>query len=181
MKEEFETVKKLPFIKSFFLSDDGQFPNSAYPVLLYKEILDLNTLRPAAKIEALFAKNDWSNFWRNGIFDYLHYHSITHEVMGMYSGKTTVLLGGTKGLELEFEKGDVLILPAGIAHRNLRPENKIKCVGAYPAGRGYDIQYGKRGERPQTDLNIKRAIFPLQDPVFGKQNGIPLCWKYQNR
>ncbi|HTB32104.1 MAG TPA: cupin domain-containing protein [Bacteroidia bacterium] len=162
---------------SYLLNDDGQFPNSIYPVLLYKGILNVPFFRPAAFIETLFKQNGWSNFWRAGIYEYLHYHSNTHEVMGVYKGKTTLLLGGLKGMKLEIEKGDVLIIPAGVAHQNLNSENKVKCVGAYPGGIKYDMKYGKPDERPQSDKNIKNVDMPMNDPVFGRFNGISEYWK----
>ncbi len=57
-------------------------------------------------------KNNWSNSWRNGIFNFHHYHSITHEVLGVHSGNAKVLLGGDRGILINAEKGDVIIIPA---------------------------------------------------------------------
>ncbi len=162
---------------TYLLDDDGQFPNSKYPVLLYKGILKIPFFRPAAYIKKLFKQNGWANFWRAGIYEYNHYHSNTHEAMGAYKGRTTPLLGGLNGVKVEIEKGDVLILPAGVAHQNLNSEHKVKCVGAYPKGIKYDMKYGKPEERPQADKNIKNVAIPLNDPVFGRFNGIQEYWK----
>ncbi len=35
----------------------------------------LRSLDPAAVWEALFESNGWGDTWRDGIYDYLHYHS----------------------------------------------------------------------------------------------------------
>src|SRR5207253_241076 len=115
---------------AYTIKDDGTFPNSELPVLLYKGVLDLPALFPAAHVENLFKSNHWRNSWKSGVFTYHHYHSITHEVLGIYKGKTTLLLGGENGSEIAVEKGDVLIIPAGVAHKNLGNEDDIACVGA---------------------------------------------------
>jgi hypothetical protein len=68
------------------VQDDGIFPNSPLPALLYKAILDIPRLFPATYVKHLFEQNNWSNSWDSGIFEYHHYHSITHEVLGIYAG-----------------------------------------------------------------------------------------------
>jgi hypothetical protein len=49
---------------------------------------------PAAVLEVLFEKNGWGGAWRNGIYDYVHYHPRTHEVLGLASGTARVQFGG---------------------------------------------------------------------------------------
>lgn len=160
--------------EQIFLEDNGTFPNSHLPVLFYKGVLTIPVLFPATSVRYLFEKNNWSNSWDSGIFEYHHYHSTTHEVLGIYSGGTVLRLGGDKGRKLRVEKGDVLIIPAGVAHKNLDGES-VGVVGAYPDGGKYDMNYGKPPERPQTDRNIKEVPLPGTDPVFGL-NGLPVIW-----
>src|ERR1700749_4869793 len=102
-------------IEQIVLQDDGIFPNSRLPVLHYKGVLDIPLLFPATHVQHLFEENGWSNSWDAGIFEYHHYHSITHEVLGIYSGSTTIQLGGEQGQKLTIEKGDVVIIPAGVS------------------------------------------------------------------
>lgn len=168
--------KKYRLLK-YHLKDDGKFPNNHLPVLLYKDVLDLPALLPAAFIKRLFARHHWSNSWKSGVFTYHHYHSITHEVMGVYKGKTQLMLGGSYGVKITIQKGDVLIIPAGVAHKNLGKENDVKCVGAYPGGRDYDMNYGKPEERKHAIENIKKVPLPDLDPVFGLHGELQLCWK----
>src|SRR5688572_6882276 len=114
-------MKKRPTeysVEHYFLKDDGIYPNSQLPVLLYKGVLHLPPFFTAAYVKRIFRRNRWYNSWIYGIFEYHHYHSITHEVIGVIKGKTTMQLGGKKGIELQVEKGDVLIIPAGVAHKN---------------------------------------------------------------
>ncbi len=41
------------------------------------------SLDPAAVWEAIFESNGWGDSWRGEIYDYLHYHSRIHEVLGI--------------------------------------------------------------------------------------------------
>ena len=164
-------------IEKYFLQDDGIFPNSRLPVLYYPGILKLPGLFPAAFIKKLFYENGWSNAWKSGIYTFHHYHSNTHEVMGVYKGGTTVQLGGERGITLQLKKTDVLIIPAGVAHRNMEKEKSIKCVGAYPGGVQYDMKFGSGNDRPAADLTIENVPKPTADPVYGrKQIGLLTLW-----
>lgn len=157
------------------LQDDGRFPNSTLPALLYKDALKIPFLFPATYVTHIFAKNNWTNAWDSGVFEYHHYHSTTHEVLGIYDGKTTLQLGGDDGAAVTVEKGDVLVIPAGVAHKNLGKENDISCIGAYPDGRDYDMNYGRPGERPGTDRNIAALPLPATDPLLGA-GGLTGIW-----
>lgn len=169
-------MEKKVNIQQFNLHDDALFPNSRLPVLLYKSVLDIPLIASAIHVKNCFEKNGWYNSWDAGIFQYHHYHS---EVLGIYSGKPTLQLGGEKGMMVKIEKGDVLIIPAGVAHKNLGEENDVGVVGAYPDGRDYDMNYGKPGERPQTDENISQVPLPNKDPV-GLEAGIMKLWNIEN-
>lgn len=157
-------------------SDNGDFPGNRLPVIHYKQALRLPLFFKGRFVKRLFAHHQWSNAWKSGIFTYSHYHSTSHEVLGFISGRTSVLLGGSNGHTIEVEEGDVLIIPAGVAHKNLGSEYQVKCIGAYPDGRDYDINTGQRGERPQTDYNIMALPLPTEDPIFGPHNGLPKIW-----
>ena len=165
----------------FHLQDDGVFPNSHLPALLYKHVLELPDASPADHIIQLFHDNDWRNSWKNGIYDYHHYHSNTHEVLAAYEGNTVVLLGGDNGEKILFEKGDVLIIPAGVAHKNLTPENNFSCVGAYPDGKNYNMNYGKKEERDNSLSRILSVPLPLKDPVFGPYGELLNLWEENNK
>lgn len=164
-------------IEQLILQDDGIFPNSHHPALLYKAALDIPVLFPGTHVRHLFEKNGWSNSWDAGIFEYHHYHSVTHEVLGIYKGQTKLQLGGVGGPVIFIEKGDVLVIPAGVAHKNLGAENDVSVIGAYPNGRDYDMNYGRPGERPGADKNISKVPVRVNDPVFGRDKGLFKIWK----
>jgi uncharacterized protein YjlB len=146
------------------------FPNNSLPILLYPKVLHLPRLFPALAVRKLFQKNNWGNNWKQGIYT-------SHEVLGVCKGEALLLLGGEQGVTLFVEEGDVLIIPAGVAHMNLGEEKDVICVGGYPDGKDYDMNYGKKSERPATDENIASVTLPLTDPVFGKKDGLLKLWK----
>jgi uncharacterized protein YjlB len=164
-------------LQKIHVNATATFPNSKFPVLHYKGVLDIPLFFPAKYISDLFEQHNWSNSWDAGIFDYHHYHSNVHEALGVYGGSTTVMLGGEGGVEVFLEKGDVLIIPAGVAHKNMGKENDISCVGAYPYGQDYDMNYGKPEERERAAQNLIKTPIPETDPVSGAEGLLPEIWE----
>jgi uncharacterized protein YjlB len=159
------------------LTDDGVFPNNAQlPLIVYREAVSLPDRDPATGFEDLFEANHWPPAWRYGIFDYHHYHSTAHEVLGIFRGHATIQFGGDQGITLSVSKGDVVIIPAGVAHKNLDCSRDFRAVGAYPTGQRPDTRYGKPGERPQVDANIAQVPLPQADPVFGDRGALIAQW-----
>jgi len=66
--------------------DDGIVPNNPMPFLVYKGAVAVANDHPEKTIERLFGANGWGDMWRNGIFDYLHYHATVHEALGIARG-----------------------------------------------------------------------------------------------
>jgi len=98
-------------------ADDGLVPNNPKPFLVYQQAVDVNNDHPEKTIEGLFGANGWGAMWRNGVYDYLHYHATVHEALGVARGRARVRFGGDEGKELEIAAGDVAILPAGTGHQ----------------------------------------------------------------
>jgi uncharacterized protein YjlB len=161
-----------------YLTADKNIPNNDLPLLIYKDALTLNQsdIQNAITIEKLFRKNDWRPSWRDGIHDFHHYHSTAHEVLGIYSGHAKVQFGGSLGVIQEVSKGDIIVIPAGVAHKNLSCSDDFQCVGAYPTGQDYDIKYGEEDERAEAEHNIMMVALPTHDPVFGKQGPLEKWW-----
>jgi uncharacterized protein YjlB len=117
----------------FRFKDDGVIPNHPkWPLVLYRSPLRFpNSLDPAALLEDLFERNGWNDSWRDGIYDYVHYHSRTHEVLGIARGNARVQFGGPQGRTLALKAGDVAILPAGTGHQSVAASKDFLVVGAY--------------------------------------------------
>jgi uncharacterized protein YjlB len=172
-----ERLTQEPKVGVHLLQDDGQFPNNdKLPLLVYQGALKLLQANPAATIEALFRENRWGGSWRNGVYGFHHYHSTAHEVLGVYGGWARVQLGGEQGVVLSIECGDVVIIPAGVAHKNVEASAEFVVVGAYPLQQRPDMKYGKPGERPQADESIARIPLPQGDPVYGAQGPLADHW-----
>lgn len=158
------------------LKDDGTFPNSMYPALVYKNVFSLGSDANPSIIEEILKANNWTNNWRGTVMKEHHYHSITHEVLAVYNGTCHLQLGGEEGIEFTIEKGDAIVIPAGVAHKNLGESEGFACVGGYPDGLDYDMKYGKAGERPEADHNIANLTMPGCDPVFGSDGPLLQHW-----
>jgi len=156
--------------------DDGSIPNSPLPLLVYTFAFPVSDSL-ADVMEETFASHNWTNSWRNGVYPYHHYHSITHEVVGVYRGSAIFQMGGDKGELIEVEAGDVLVIPAGVGHKMLSQSDDFAVLGAYPNGKDYDLLTGQEGERPKADENIAAVPLPETDPVLGKEGGIAEYWK----
>jgi uncharacterized protein YjlB len=106
---------------TFHFKDDGIIPNhQKWPLVIYRGAVRFpEKLDPAAVFEELFENNGWGDSWRNGIYDYVHYHSRIHEVLGIARGEGNVQFGGHLGRTLKLKAGDVAVLPAGTGHQCL--------------------------------------------------------------
>jgi uncharacterized protein YjlB len=160
-----------------YFEDDGVFPNNPkLPLVLYRSPVRLpDDLDPAAVFEELFARNGWGGSWRDGIYDYTHYHSRIHEVLGIARGRARVQLGGPKGRVFALKAGDVAILPAGTGHKCLKASRDFLVVGAYPPKGRYDECTGVE-ERDRALKTIPKVAKPRRDPVYGT-DGLPQLWR----
>ena len=136
-----------------------------FPVLIYRGV----DVDDADAARALFASHGWGGSWVNGIFDFHHFHSTSHEALAIVSGTATVELGGPQGEAFEVSAGDVLVLPAGTGHRRAAARDGFTVVGAYPAGQeDYDL---RREADAAAIARIEALPAPQEDPVGGE--GVP--------
>jgi uncharacterized protein YjlB len=165
--------------KTFRFKDDGSIPNNPeLPVVLYPQAVQLKRAQdPAAVFETLFEASQWGESWRNGVYDYVHYHSSIHEVLGIARGRARLRLGGDKGDELDVTAGDVLILPAGTGHQCLMESEDFVVVGAYPPDGEYDLCRGSKQEHGKALKTIPSVPRPKSDPVYGKTGSLIRLWR----
>jgi len=162
-----------PILENF--AEDGVFPNSRLPLLIYRSAIAPQNVTPEA-LEALFANNGWPPQWRSGIYAFHHFHSTSHEALGVAAGEAHLMLGGPKGREFDVSAGDVVVIPAGVGHRRLSATTNFLVVGAYPPGQHWDLLKGEPGERPKADHNIAKVPMPATDPVGGKGGALIRAW-----
>jgi uncharacterized protein YjlB len=131
----------------------------SFPVLIYRDVA-------AEDVRAVFAEHGWGGSWVDGVFDFHHFHSTSHEVLGVIAGEATLDLGGPQGASFDVVAGDVLVLPAGTGHRRATARRGLTVVGAYPAGQeDYDLL---READDAARERIRSLPAPPHDPVGGE-------------
>ncbi len=170
-----QNINPNPEVITEVLESSYSFPNNKIPALVYKSAIMENSADMAALFEEEFQQHNWRNSWRNGIFNYHHYHSNTHEVLGIYSGSAKVQLGGPDGKAFDVAKGDMIVIPAGVAHKNLGASSDFACVGAYPNGRNYDMNDGSEDISIRQE-NIRKTPLPETDPLYGDNGPLRKAW-----
>ena len=158
-------------------ADDGLVPNNPMPFLVYKGAVDVGNDHPETTIEKLFDGNGWGAMWRNGVYDYLHYHATVHEALGVARGHARVRFGGDAGKELDLAAGDVAILPAGTGHQCLSASPDFCVVGAYPPGPAMQITRPTAENHVKALKTIPQVKVPRTDPVMGEDGPLMKLWK----
>lgn len=166
-----------PISEIINLIDDGIIPNSKYPVIIYHHAFTMEDQPAADFLELRFAENGWSNAFRWKVYDFHHYHTNTHEVLGVYAGNALLQLGGPEGEKLHVRPGDVIILPAGTSHIALSHSDDFMVVGAYPHGVEPDL-IKLDDQRPEGVIaRVDGIAIPKRDPFFGNsEQGLIESW-----
>lgn len=164
-------------IEDHLFTDDGRVPNNPrLPVIVYRRALETRG-DAAASCVALFDRNGWAGAWKNGVYSHHHYHSTAHEVLGVATGWVRVRLGGEGGQTVELCAGDVVVIPAGVAHRNESASRHLLVVGAYPRGQTPDMRGPDAADRAAAVLQIAAVPLPASDPVHGAGGPLLERWR----
>jgi uncharacterized protein YjlB len=168
--------------QAFRFANDGTTPNNRVPLIVYRTPVSLpDRLDPAAVFEELFEAHGWSDSWRNGMYAELHFHTRTHEVLGIARGRLRAEFGGSRGKIIALKAGDVVVLPAGTGHRRLSASKDLLVVGAYPRTGSYDEPRAGEVDADEATRAICRVALPSQDPVYGKTGPLLRLWRALKR
>ncbi|WP_123590207.1 cupin domain-containing protein [Salinisphaera orenii] len=161
---------------TYRLDDDGRTPNGRWPVLHYRSGA-ARAVDPAG-FERLFAANGWPPQWRGGVFDFHHYHSVSHEALAVHAGAARLVLGGEAGRVVDLAAGDVLILPAGTGHCRLSATADFGLAAAYPPDQqDWDLCRPGETEPAAARARIAALGVPASDPVAGAAGGLVVHWR----
>ena len=177
-RDKLDRLVRLRKPELFRFRDDGETPNNPrLPLVVYRGAVRLDRgYDPAAIFEETFARHGWRDSWRDGVYDFLHFHTATHEVLGIARGRVTVQFGGAKGCAITLAAGDVVVLPAGTGHRRIRASRDLLVVGAYPAGGSYDEPRPEETDHSRAVASIAKVKLPPKDPVYGAEGALGRLW-----
>ncbi|KFH43916.1 hypothetical protein ACRE_053130 [Hapsidospora chrysogenum ATCC 11550] len=112
--------------------------------------------------------------WRYTMYTTPHFHTTTHEVLCVSAGRARLCFGGG-GNEGRVEEvlgaGDVVVVPAGVAHHLLEDMSGggFQMVGSYPVdAETWDMCYGEPGEEDKVE-GIKKLAWFTRDPIYGDE------------
>ena len=162
---------------TFFFKDDGLVPNSALPLLIYKAAVDVANGASEEAVEGMFGANGWGAMWRNGVYNYLHYHATVHEALAVARGEARVQFGGDGGEAIQLTAGDVAILPAGTGHECLFASHDFSIVGAYPPGSEMHVCRPTPENYRAALKSIPAVKLPATDPVHGAYGPLVKLWR----
>jgi uncharacterized protein YjlB len=148
--------------------------NRKLPVVIYRHALRADSGDLAAGFEILFERNDWPPQWRDGIFDYHHFHATAHEVLGIASGSAELIVGGPGGRLVRISAGDALLLPAGTGHCLQSHASAFQVLGGYPEGQQWDIR--PEALTPDEQAAMEALPFPPRDPLDGTRGPVVEHW-----
>jgi uncharacterized protein YjlB len=165
-------------VSAYYIPSHSLIPNTTphgHPLLIYHSCFPSST-SPSA-LESHLPSNNITPQWRYTMYTTSHYHSTTHEILCIISGHAKLLFGGEQNpgkVETEVRVGDVVVVPAGVAHRLLEDvEGGFEMVGSYPEGCSWDMCYGKEGEDGKAAA-VKDVKWLEKDPLYGDDG--PVLW-----
>ena len=156
--------------------DDGTVPNNPdLPVLLMRAAVAAGASPEAIAVR--LEASGWGGTWVWQVFPYHHYHPNAHEALVVATGRAELMLGGPRGERVAVGAGDVVVLPAGTGHRQLKASADFAVVGAYPPGQ--EATETVRAERPHGGAVLRRIAAvarPRTDPVHGADGPLIRTW-----
>ena len=101
------------------------------------------------------------------IFSYHHYHSKAWELLLCIRGEASVQFGGGSGPIVTVSTGDLVLIPPGLAHKQLIEKNGFALLGSYPTVCFDGSIDTLTGFPTETEVErISRCHVPEQDPIF---------------
>ncbi len=155
-------------ISKIRITRDKPFPGSEIELRLYRSVFIEAQTGLSSKFSKLFSDNGWSIPWVNGVYPFHHFHAEAHEALGCAAGWVIVQMGGPNGPEFRLEAGDAVLIPAGVAHKNIDSSADYRILGSYPHGQEPDLRRGNPQEWNEVLDKIAHVKLWKEDPVTGE-------------
>ncbi|KAH8914336.1 hypothetical protein BT69DRAFT_1273753 [Atractiella rhizophila] len=151
------------------------FPNTSIlskPLLIYRSVFP-STTSSSEIANHLSSIGVVAPQWTYTMYSFSHFHSTAHEVLCVSQGSASLCFGGEENpgrVETTVKKGDVIIVPAGVAHRLLEDlEGGYEMVGSYPKGTNWDNCKGDEAELEEVTERISKLKWFDRDPIYGDE------------
>jgi uncharacterized protein YjlB len=162
-------------IETHLLHSDGTIPNNPkLPLLVYPGALAGESMNA---VRNRILSNKWEGAWVGSVYDFHHYHSRAHEVLGCFQGSAKVQFGGESGPIVEIQAGDGVVIPAGVGHKSISASSDFAVIGAYPAGQNVDMCKEMEDTMDLILSRIENLPLPQSDPFFGKSGPLLNRWR----
>ena len=158
-----------------FFRENKVAPNSHLPALFYKKAFEENNESLEDQMYSIFNNNKWNGTRKGRIRTGRYYHTASHEVIGITKQAIFIELGGFNGSRHILEKGDVLILPAGVSIRLIKGAGHDVRRG-FSAEPTENMQYAKASYREKAKEAIACIPIPKTDPIYGRSGGLVDIW-----
>lgn len=172
----FATPREVAMETLLINKPSGGVPNNTLPVMIYHHVIPPGVADNAVYLEHLFRSNGWPPQWRYPVYTFTHFHSNTHEALGVFAGSAKLQIGGEKGKIIEVKVGDVLLLPAGIGHKQISADDEFMLVGAYPPEIKADLCHDEPSQLVPRTKAVEAVPLPATDPVTGHSEGSMITW-----
>lgn len=161
-------------VSSFQIPRYDGLPNTSIqkkPLLVYHSAFPPNVATSA--IESHLARiGVVTPQWRYTMYSTTHFHSTAHEVLSVSRGKARLCFGGEGNpdrVETVVEKGDVVVIPAGLGHRLIEDfHGDFEMVGSYPKGKSWDMCYEGDADNEKIQ-QIEQLGWFSRDPIYGSE------------
>ncbi|WQF88074.1 Putative uncharacterized protein YjlB [Colletotrichum destructivum] len=182
-----------PQPEQYIVRPTAHCPNNFLPVLVYRGVLpephNEETTSTYLQRYGWVKKGTW------GTITTKHFHPNTHECYGIFQGDSELVFGegggdtsGT-GARCFVRAGDVVVVPAGVAHASVTQERKLeeggdggeryRYIGVYPEGAPkWRNEYGKKPLVDNRELAEEVSYVPVpdKDPISGLGGPLVQIW-----
>ena len=100
-------------------------------------------------------------------------------MLGIARGAVKVAFGGPGGVVVDLRAGDVVVIPAGVSHKNDGATADLVVVGAYPIqlDPDGDLHTGAPSEAARVKRELANVALPTTDPVYGADGPLLRHWR----